>query len=169
MMTIEQTARLARRASRELAACSSERKNAALTAVRDALRARAEAIIGANQQDIEQAKRNHLSQPLLKRLKFDEAKLNEACAGLDSLIGLGDPVGKTLATTELDAGLELYKVSCPIGVIGVIFESRPDALVQISSLCLKSGNAVLLKGGSEAAQTNRILAETITQAAASAG
>ena len=168
-MTIEQTARLARRASRELAACSSERKNAALTAVRDALRARAEAIIGANQQDIEQAKRNHLSQPLLKRLKFDEAKLNEACAGLDSLIGLGDPVGKTLATTELDAGLELYKVSCPIGVIGVIFESRPDALVQISSLCLKSGNAVLLKGGSEAAQTNRILAETITQAAASAG
>ncbi len=91
------------------------------------------------------------------------------CAGIDSLIKLDDPVGKTLAATELDKGLELYKVSCPIGVVGVIFESRPDALVQISTLCLKSGNAVLLKGGSEAANTNRILADVIAEASTKAG
>jgi len=106
-----------------------------------------------------------LAAPLLKRLRFDEGKIKEACAGLLSLIQLPDPVGITLSALELDKDLELYKVSRPIGVIGVIFESRPDALVQISSLCLKSGNAVLLKGGSEAARTNRILADTIAAAA----
>jgi glutamate-5-semialdehyde dehydrogenase len=105
----------------------------------------------------------------LKRLRFDEDKINQACGGLASLIKLADPVGVTLSAMELDEGLELYKVSCPIGVIGVIFESRPDALVQISSLCLKSGNAVLLKGGSEAAETNRILAEVIAAAGEKAG
>jgi glutamate-5-semialdehyde dehydrogenase len=106
---------------------------------------------------------------LLKRLKFDENKIADVCAGIESLIKLEDPVGKTISGTELDKGLELYKVSCPIGVIGVVFESRPDALVQISTLCLKSGNAVLLKGGSEAQQTNRILAEVISQAGEKAG
>ena len=89
--------------------------------------------------------------------------------GIEDLISFPEPVGRTLAATELDAGLELYKVSCPIGVIGVIFESRPDALVQISALCLKSGNAVLLKGGSEAVRTNKILAEIITAASVQAG
>ena len=113
---------------------------------------------------LKRAEQEQLAGPLLKRLRFDGAKITEAVAGLDSLIGLSDPVGQTLSAMDLDQDLELYKVSCPIGVIGVIFESRPDALVQISSLCLKSGNAVMLKGGSEAAETNRILAETITQA-----
>ncbi|MCK5173613.1 MAG: glutamate-5-semialdehyde dehydrogenase, partial [Planctomycetes bacterium] len=105
----------------------------------------------------------------LKRLKFDTAKIEDVCAGLESLIKLDDPVGQTLSATELDKHLELYKVSCPIGVIGVIFESRPDALVQISALCLKSGNAVLLKGGSEAVETNRALARIITDASVKAG
>ncbi len=168
-MTIDRTARQARQASTVLAAASAEQKNQALAAIRAALQAEAAAIITANKADLEQAQRENLAAPLLKRLKFDQAKIDEACAGLDSLMTLDDPVGKTLAATELDAGLELYKVTCPIGVIGVIFESRPDALVQISSLCLKSGNAVLLKGGSEAARTNRILAETIARAAATAG
>jgi glutamate-5-semialdehyde dehydrogenase len=106
---------------------------------------------------------------LLKRLKFDEGKIADCIAGIESLIKLDDPVGRTLSATELDRGLQLYKVSCPIGVIGVIFESRPDALVQISTLCLKSGNAVLLKGGSEAQHTNKILAEIISRASQSAG
>ena len=88
---------------------------------------------------------------------------------MESLGSLADPVGVTLSAIEMDQGLELYKVSCPIGVIGVIFESRPDALVQISSLCLKSGNAVLLKGGSEAAETNRILAEIINKVSLKSG
>ena len=106
---------------------------------------------------------------MLKRLKFDYTKINEAISGLKSIIALPDPVGVTQTATELDAGLELYKVTCPIGVIGIVFESRPDALVQISCLCLKSGNAVLMKGGSEAANTNRILADLINQASISAG
>ncbi|MHC4222137.1 MAG: glutamate-5-semialdehyde dehydrogenase, partial [Planctomycetota bacterium] len=126
-------------------------------------------IIAANQQDLTLAKENNLAAGLLKRLKFDEAKIDEVIAGIESLIKLDEPVGKTLAATELDAGLELYKVSCPIGVIGVVFESRPDALVQISTLCLKSSNACLLKGGSEAANTNKILGDLIAQATEKAG
>ena len=96
-------------------------------------------------------------------------KLEDVVCGLESLTGLPDPVGHTQLSTRLDDGLDLYRVSCPIGVIGVIFESRPDALVQISGLCLKSGNAVLLKGGSEALETNRALAEIIAAASLAAG
>jgi glutamate-5-semialdehyde dehydrogenase len=168
-MTINETASLARQASIRLAAAKTDSKNQALEEIRKALLANADAIIAANRQDLAQAEKDHLAAPLLKRLKFDPSKIDDVCEGIRWLIALDDPVGKTLTATELDAGLELYKVTCPIGVIGVIFESRPDALVQISTLCLKSGNAVLLKGGSEAVRTNRILAETIAKAAASAG
>lgn len=168
-MSIKETAAIARQASLRLAAATTEQKNKALKAVRAALLANADAIIAANAADMAQAKKDNLAAPLLKRLKFDQAKIDSVCEGIESLIRLDDPVGQTLTATELDAGLELYKVTCPIGVIGVIFESRPDALVQISTLCLKSGNAVLLKGGSEAMGTNRILAETISQAAVAAG
>jgi glutamate-5-semialdehyde dehydrogenase len=118
---------------------------------------------------MQRSEKENLAAPLIKRLRFDEDKIKEACEGFESLIGLSDPVGARLSAMELDEGLELYKVSCPIGVVGVIFESRPDALVQISSLCLKSGNAVLLKGGSEAAETNRILADIINTASVQAG
>ncbi|MHC5118743.1 MAG: glutamate-5-semialdehyde dehydrogenase [Planctomycetota bacterium] len=168
-MTINETACLARRASIRLAAARTNAKNQALEQIRKALLENADAIIEANQKDLTQAEKDNLAAPLLKRLKFDQSKIKDVCDGIESLIGIDDPVGKTLTATELDAGLELYKVTCPIGVIGVIFESRPDALVQISTLCLKSGNAVLLKGGSEAMQTNRILAETIAKATVSAG
>jgi glutamate-5-semialdehyde dehydrogenase len=168
-MSIKETAAIARQASLRLAAATTEQKNKALKAVRAALLANADAIIAANAADMAQAEKDNLAAPLLKRLKFDQAKIDSVCEGIESLIRLDDPVGQTLTATELDAGLELYKVTCPIGVIGVIFESRPDALVQISTLCLKSGNAVLLKGGSEAMGTNRILAETISQAAVAAG
>ena len=125
--------------------------------------------MAANEKDLAKARQQGLAAPLLKRLGFGEAKIQEACNGLASLMALDDPVGHTLSALELDQGLELFKVSRPIGVIGVIFESRPDALVQIGSLCLKSGNAVLLKGGSEAAHTNRILADIITEAGREAG
>jgi glutamate-5-semialdehyde dehydrogenase len=168
-MAIRETALLARQASIRLAATGAEQKNWALQAIGKALGDNSRAIIAANQQDLAQAEKDGLAAPLLKRLKFDQGKIDEARGGINSLIQLEDPVGKTLSATELDTDLELYKVTCPIGVIGVIFESRPDALVQISTLCLKSGNAVLLKGGSEAAKTNRILADTIAKAAASAG
>jgi len=168
-MDIQQAAKRARDASRRLATLDAETKNRALQEIARALDRNRKAIVAANRGDLETAEKERLAGPLLKRLQFDDGKIDEALTGLQSLIDLPDPVGATLRSIELDRGLELYKVRCPIGVLGVIFESRPDALVQISSLGLKSGNAVLLKGGSEAAQTNRILAETIRAAGSRAG
>lgn len=139
-------------------------KNNILTAMAEKLDKNRGDIFRANQIDLDQAGKIDLAPPLLKRLKFDDAKIEESLEGISSLIRLEDPVGKTLSAMELDNGLELFKVSRPIGVIGIIFESRPDALVQITSLCLKSGNAVLLKGGSEAANTNKILAGLLYKA-----
>jgi len=168
-MDIKQIAKQAKAASIRLAAVSSEIKNNALGNIARALEKNTAAISSANTADLKKAEKENLAAPLLKRLKFDEGKIGEAVDGLKSLIGLADPVGITLSATELDKGLELFKVSCPIGVVGIVFESRPDALVQISSLCLKSGNAVLMKGGSEAARTNRILADIINQETLVAG
>ena len=168
-MSISETAAAAKSASISLAAVETDAKNNALAAIAAALKQRSDEIVAANAADLAAAEKNNLAAPLLKRLKFDRPKIAQTIAGIESLIQLPDPVARTLAATELDTGLALHKVTCPIGVIGVVFESRPDALVQISTLCLKSGNAVLLKGGSEAANTNRILAETISAAGESAG
>ncbi|MEW5784507.1 MAG: glutamate-5-semialdehyde dehydrogenase [Bacillota bacterium] len=168
-MNMDELARRVKESSIKLAAADAELKNKALAFIAGSLHERREEITKANREDLERSKRENLPAPLLKRLKFDEAKIADAVDGVHSLVRLEDPVGKTLLARELDEGLELYKVTCPIGVIGVIFESRPDALVQIATLCLKSGNGVLLKGGSEARETNRILADVITGAAARAG
>ncbi|NLC07997.1 MAG: glutamate-5-semialdehyde dehydrogenase [Syntrophomonadaceae bacterium] len=168
-MSIQEKAALAKKASIQLAAAPVAVKNQALSEIARSLSERQAEIIQANTIDLARSKEEQLAMPLLKRLNFDQSKINEVISGINSLIQLPDPVGTTLAATELDDGLELYKVSCPIGVIGVIFESRPDALVQISTLALKSGNAVLLKGGSEAREANRILAEIIREATAQAG
>jgi len=168
-MSINEISAKARRASLRMAAATTEQKNQALEAIRTALLDTADVIVSANAKDLARAEKGNLDAPLLKRLKFDQSKIDTVCEGIESLTALDDPVGQTLRATELDTGLELYKVTCPIGVIGVIFESRPDALVQISTLCLKSGNAALLKGGSEAMRTNRILAETISKAAVAVG
>jgi glutamate-5-semialdehyde dehydrogenase len=163
MANLTELATLAKQASIAMSALATEVKNNALAEIALALKSKASEIIAANKIDIEAAEKANLAAPLLKRLKFDENKINEVIEGIESLIKLTDPVGENLSATELDKGLELYKVSCPIGVIGVIFESRPDALVQISTLCLKSGNSVLLKGGSEATNTNRVLAAIIAE------
>ncbi|MEN2775853.1 glutamate-5-semialdehyde dehydrogenase [Acetivibrio clariflavus] len=168
-MDIKEVAYLAKKASIKLAATGTELKNKALMEIARLLELRKEEIFKANREDLKRSEEENLAAPLIKRLKFDENKLSEVISGINSLINLPDPVGKTLASTELDEGLELYKVSCPIGVIGVIFESRPDALVQISTLCLKSGNSVLLKGGREAINTNRILADIIKTATENTG
>lgn len=168
-MNISEMAQSAKEAALKLAACDSTLKNKALEQIAQTLEQNKEAIIRANQEDLKRSQQENLAVPLLKRLKFDETKLADVAAGIRSLIKLEDPVGKTSLATELDLSLELYRVSCPIGVIGIIFESRPDALVQISTLCLKSGNSVLLKGGSEASATNRILTELIIKATQMAG
>jgi len=168
-MPVELMAQNAKKAAIELGGMDTDRKNKALALIAQKLNEKREDIFSANKQDIERSKNENLPDPLIKRLKFDEKKLADLLDGIKSLIKMEDPVGKTLLSTELDTGLELYRVSCPIGIIGIIFESRPDALVQISALCLKSGNAVLLKGGKEAALTNRILYETILSATREAG
>ncbi|MHC4694584.1 MAG: glutamate-5-semialdehyde dehydrogenase, partial [Planctomycetota bacterium] len=162
-MSIAEIAADAKKAAIQLATVKTGEKNAALTAIADTLKQRCDHITAVNEVDLEIAKKNHLPEPLLKRLNFDEGKIEDACAGIEALVELPDPVGRTISTTELDEDLKLYKVSCPIGLIGVIFESRPDALVQISTLCLKTGNAVLLKGGSEAEKTNNILSKMICE------
>jgi glutamate-5-semialdehyde dehydrogenase len=168
-MDMIQSAAQAKKASITLASVSSEQKNHALKTVADYLINNIDKIVRANEEDIQRSKKENLPETLIKRLKFDGKKIRDVVDGINSLINLDDPIGKKLMATELDEALNLYKISCPIGVIGIIFESRPDALVQISTLCLKSGNAVLLKGGSEAMQTNRILAELIQKATDAAG
>ena len=152
-----------------LAAVSGEGRNAVLVAVREALAANKEEIFAANRLDVERAKENGISDAVIKRLKFDEGKLKSVMEGITQLIALPDPVGKVEIDRELDTGLRLVRKSCPIGVIGVIFEARPDALVQISTLCLKSGNCAVLKGGKETAETNRKLFRVIYESAVKAG
>ncbi len=158
-------ARDARQAAYQLAASSLEDRNAALRGIAQALRRRADVIFAENDRDMDSAQRENLPFPLLKRLKFDEGKLRDVLSGIETLIGLPDPLGKMTLARELTPGLNLYRVSCPIGVIGVIFESRPDALVQIACLCLKSGNAALLKGGREVLLTNRALMDAMLEGA----
>ena len=159
----------AREAAWTLASFSLENRNATLLAMADALCARSETIFAANSKDIAAAERQQLAAPLLGRLKFREEKLRAVTEGLRALAELPDPIGETTLARELTEGLNLYRVTCPIGVIGVIFESRPDALVQIASLALKSGNAVLLKGGREALHTNAALCEALRAASESVG
>ncbi len=168
-MNMKQKGSAAKQASLELAALDGKIKNNILLSVAKALNENKKSIIEANEVDLKRSKEEGLPGPVLKRLKFQEDKIEGVVDGIRSLVDLDDPVGKTSYAMELDEGLELFRVTCPIGVVGVIFESRPDALVQISSLCLKSGNSVLLKGGSEAMETNRKLYELIRDASTGSG
>ena len=165
MTSVRETAEKAKKDSFKMAALTEEVRNKALENIGNSLLSKTEKIVDANKKDLKNANDMSLAEPLMKRLKFDESKIQEVVNGIKDMINLPDPVGVKLFRKELDTDLILNKVSCPIGVIGVIFESRPDALVQIASLCLKSGNCAVLKGGSEAANTNRILFEIIHDAA----
>jgi glutamate-5-semialdehyde dehydrogenase len=144
-------------------------RNQALVAVASALEQNKNLIFAANAKDLNRAAQDNLPGPIVARLKFNETKLTDCINGIADLIGLKDPLFQTLLKRQLDEGLLLEKVTCPIGVIGVIFESRPDALIQISTLCIKSGNCAILKGGSEAAETNRVLFGIILEAGRLAG
>lgn len=164
-MTVLEQAQAAKRASFRLAGASTELKNRALAAIADALDRNRSRILEENRKDQEQARKTGLKDSLFKRLVLTDQKIDQIVESVRDVARLEDPVGKTLLARELDKGLVLRKTTVPIGVIGVIFESRPDALVQISSLCVKSGNVVILKGGSEALHSNRILFELIRGAA----
>lgn len=168
-MTIYEHAKLVKQAAPKLAGTTGEQRNRALLAVADALLEKKEAIFEANRQDMEQAEKDDIAMPVRKRLKFDEGKLRDVINGIRDLTNMPDPLFQTKLARQLDEGLQLYRESCPIGVIGVIFEARPDALVQISALCIKSGNCVILKGGSEAAKSNKTLFEIIYEAVLAEG
>lgn len=153
----------------KLGILSVEIRNRALENMASALERNKEEIFSANRRDLENAESAGVPQAIYDRLKFGEGKLADVVSGMRGLITLADPVGRILIERELEEGLLLKKITCPIGVIGVIFESRPDALVQISALCVKSGNCAILKGGSEAAHTNRALFDILRTAGIEAG
>jgi glutamate-5-semialdehyde dehydrogenase len=164
-MSVLEQAQAAKRASFRLAGASTKLKNQALAAIAESLDRERERILAENRKDQEQAEKTGLKDSLFKRLVLNDKKIDQIVESVRDVQRLADPVGKTLLARELDRGLILKKKTVPIGVIGVIFESRPDALVQISTLCVKSGNVVILKGGSEALHSNRVLFELIRGAA----
>lgn len=163
----------AKSAAIELAALETSVKDAALKAMADALNSNREKVLSANAKDMSSAeeseRKGELSHSLVKRLQVTDAKIDGMIDGIMDVISLKDPVGETISTLEMDDDLMLYQVRCPIGVIGVIFESRPDVVPQIMSLCLKSGNAVIFKGGMEAANSNEAMFDILSEAAYSAG
>ena len=168
-MDYKQIAASVKADSFKMAALTRDVRDNALKAIMEALDNNKEAIFAENSIDLEKAAADNLPAPIQNRLKFDDHKLEDCISGMGDLAAMEDPLFKELLKRQLDEGLTLVKTTCPIGVIGVIFESRPDALVQISSLCIKSGNCAILKGGSEAARTNRVLFDTIYNAGVAAG
>ena len=163
---MEQAARSAREASRRLRTMPAALRDAALRRIaRQIDDARAE-IQAANAQDLQRARAERVPQPLISRLSLSDAKMDTIDASLRDVAAAPDPLNQVQVARALDDGLILTRVTVPIGVLGVIFESRPDALVQIASLCIKSGNAAILKGGSEAAASNQALFDCIQSALA---
>lgn len=152
-----------------LAASTMEQRNRALDFIAAALEQHKSEIFKANAKDMAYAEENGVAQATQKRLKYDEKKLKDSISGVLELKELSDPIGKVMMHRQLDEGLVLKKISVPIGVIGVIFEARPDAMIQVASLCIKSGNCAILKGGKETANTNKILFEIIKNAVIEAG
>ncbi len=152
-----------------VAALSNEARCKALKVIAERLQEKKDDIFAENKKDLDAAAETGVPAPVVKRLKFDEGKLRDVVAGIEQLTTLEDPIGKITLDRELDEGLRLTRITCPIGVIGVIFEARPDALIQISSLCIRSGNCPVLKGGKETTYTNRILFNIIYDAVLEAG
>ena len=168
-MTIEDRAARAKETSRIILTQTGDMRGTALDAAGRSLIEHSDEISAANRADLHRGELEGLAAPLMKRLKFDAAKLERAVAGLETLKAAPDPLGRPLERRELDTGLILSREAVPIGTVGFIFESRPDALVQMAALCIRSGNTLILKGGSEALETNRILTELILQASIEAG
>lgn len=168
-MTIREKAAMMKLDSSKMASTDITVRNAALEKIAESLLAGKERIFEANAKDMERAQADNILPAVIKRLKFSEAKLSDAIAGIHNLIVLPDPLFRIQLKRQLDEGLTLVRETCPIGVIGVIFEARPDAMVQIASLCIKSGNCAILKGGSETRETNKLLFELIYEAALSSG
>jgi glutamate-5-semialdehyde dehydrogenase len=168
-LSIAETCAAAQRASRELATLGSDVKDAALHAIADALIASSETILQANARDLEDGERNGLSDALLDRLALDERRIAEMAAGVRKIASLPDPVGEVIDGSTLPNGLQLRRVRVPLGVIAVVYEARPNVTIDAAALCLKSGNAVVLRGSSMALQSNAVLASVAIAAATEAG
>ena len=159
--------RSVKKASALLALSAESERNDALTAIADALVRNRQRIKEANTADLEEAERNGEKSSLISRLKYSDDKMKQSVTGLETVRSLPDPIFRTREKREIDTAFVLEKVTVPLGVIGMVFEARPDALVQIASLALKSGNGLILKGGREAARTNRVLVDVIKEATSS--
>jgi len=168
-MTVEEQVRRARQAARHLARLTRADKDAALDLIAEALRRRAGEILAENAEDVEQAKTNKLHAALIDRLYLDDDRLGDIVRSVRDVAALPDPVGEVQDGRRLANGLELTRVRVPLGVVAVVYEARPNVTVDAAALCLKSGNAVVLRGGAAAKRTNRMLAEVVQGAVIEAG
>ena len=159
----------ARAAARVLANASTEAKNAALTGSADSLRARADAILAANRKDMEAGRRKGLSKALLDRLALDDQRIEAMARGLEDIAGLADPVGEVMARWKRPNGLDISRVRVPLGVVGMIYESRPNVTADAGGLCLKAGNAVILRGGSESFHSSGAIMDSLSAGLDGAG
>jgi len=159
----------ARAASRVIASATTDVKNAALQAIHDALTADRALILAANAKDMANGQANHLEDSLLDRLALDDSRFNGMLEGLRQVIALPDPIGEMTDFTYRPSGIQLGKMRVPLGVIGIIYESRPNVTLEAASLCLKSGNATILRGGSEATNSNNAIAASISKGLVKAG
>lgn len=159
----------AQKAEKTLSAASSETKNNALLMIADALIKNTENILDANRLDLENGRENGLSEAMLDRLMLSSERIEKIASAVREVVALPDPVGKTLSGTVRPNGLKITKVSVPLGVIAVIYEARPNVTADAAALCLKSGNAVILRGGKEAVLTNKVIADSMRKALKEAG
>ena len=157
-------ARQAKTASRELAKLTTEEKNRCLLAMAEALEKNSAAIKSANEKDMEAGTQMGLTTAMLDRLKLDDKRIRSMAKGLREVAALGDPVGRILDDRTRPNGLRLQKVTTPIGVVVIIYESRPNVTADAASLCFKSGNATILRGGKEAMHSNQVIAQTMVNA-----
>ena len=169
MSTVADLADRAKVASRSLARLSTKKKNALLLAVAEQLEAREKEILQANREDVQTAKEAGLSGALLDRLELNPKRFAEMVEGVRKVAALSDPVGEVLRKWKQPNGLEISKIRVPLGLIGIIYESRPNVTVDSAVLCLKTGNATLLRGGREAKASNRALASALSEAALKQG
>lgn len=164
MVDLQQMGQQAKQASYQLATLSHQQKNSALAKIAEQLKDRQSDILAANAKDIENARQQGLSDALIDRLLLTESRLDNIIHEVKHIISLADPVGNIIDGAELDSGIRIQRKRVPLGVIGVIYEARPNVTVDVACLCLKTGNAVILRGGKETTHSNRILVEIIQQA-----
>lgn len=169
MTNLTEMGKAARLAAFELSQLSTAEKNQALQIIADQLEQQQQRILAENQRDIEQAKLNGISEAIIDRLLLTPARLKGIADDVRHVISLADPVGKIIDGGTLDSGLKLERLRVPVGVIGTIYEARPNVTIDVASLCLKTGNAVILRGGKETQHSNKILVEVVQNALAKAG